>query len=267
MFSANGPPKGQNVTSNQSSYDLIYKDVVVNYPPRGISAGVLSKYTISLPNEFDKIYKVELVCANIHFNDIPAIESSIPVNVRNSTIIVSIPQLNNRTLSIANPITTGITQTLDPSSTINNPIINSTNGSNNTAYLADMFCQIPDNYTPLGGGNGTSTYPANSISTFIGGPPFSAEQFYNPPINNINKLDIYLLDVYGNNLLNASVGPNVVDPNGSTNATTNYVGSFYMTLRFYFFQKRNATTAFSTPLFTYAASGTVDSVFSNTRFD
>ena len=57
MFSANGPPKGQNVTSNQSSYDIVFKDVIVNYPALGIPPGFQTKYTVSLPNEFDKIYK------------------------------------------------------------------------------------------------------------------------------------------------------------------------------------------------------------------
>lgn len=240
MFSANGPPKGQNVTSNQSSYDIVFKDVIVNYPPLGVSAGSQTKYTVSLPNEFDKIYRVELVCSTVHFNVIAGADSSIPVNVRNSTIIVSIPQLNNRSLLIASPVT-------GPSS-----------------YTSDIFCQIPDNYTPLGGGNGTSTYPADSISTFIGGPPFSAEQFYNPPLSNINQLDIYLLDIYGNNLLNATPASTGGTPD---NATTNYVASFYMTLRVYYMVKRNNTTAFSEPLFTYTPSGTIDSIFSNTKIN
>jgi hypothetical protein len=240
MFSANGPPKGQNVTSNQSSYDIVFKDIIVNYPPLGVSAGSQTKYTVSLPNEFDKIYRVELVCANIHFNDITAADSSIPVNVRNSTIIVSIPQLNNRTLFLANQVNTP------------------------TGYTSEIFCQIPDNYTPLGGGNGTGTYPANCISTFIGGPPFSAEQFYNPPLSNINQLDIYLLDIYGNNLLNATAAKDGGTPD---NATTNFVASFYMTLRIYYMVKRNNTTAFSEPLFNYAASGTIDSIFSNTKIN
>jgi len=239
MFSANGPPKGQNVTSNQSSYDIVFKDTIINYPPLGVSPGTQTKYTVSLPNEFDKIYRVELVCATVHFNVIPTAVTSIPENVRNSTIIVSIPQLNNRTLFLASPVT-------GPSS-----------------YTSEIFCQIPDNYTPLGGGNGTSTYPADSISTFIGGPPFSAEQFYNPPLSNINQLDIYLLDIYGNNLLNAPAA----STGSPVRATTNYVASFYMTLRIYYMVKRNNTTAFSEPLFTYTPSGTIDSIFSNTRIN
>ena len=240
MFSANGPPKGQNVTSNQSSYDIVYKDVIVNYPSLNVSPGTQTKYTVSLPNEFDKIYRVELVCANVHFNDIPDTASSIPETVRNSTIIVRIPQLNNRTLFLASQV------------------------NSNVGYTSEIFCQIPDNYTPLGGGNGTGTYPANCISTFIGGPPFSAEQFYNPPLSNINQLDIYLLDIYGNNLLNAIPVTDELTPN---NATTNFVASFYMTLRIYYMVKRNNTTAFSEPLFTYTPSGTIDSIFSNTRIN
>ena len=29
MFNVNGPPRGQNVTADQSSYDIIYKDIIV----------------------------------------------------------------------------------------------------------------------------------------------------------------------------------------------------------------------------------------------
>ena len=35
------------------------------------------------------------------------------------------------------------------------------------------------------------------------------------------------------------------------------------TIRIYYFQKRNNTTAFSTGIFNYAASGTIDSIFQN----
>jgi len=232
MFSINGAPRGQNVTSDQSSYDIVFKDVIVNYPPLGVSAGSQTKYSVSLPDEFDKIYRVELVCATVHFSGTTG-TYFIPNSVKNSTMIVSIPQLNNRILNIANSIT----------------------GSSN--YSSNMFCQIPDNYTPLGGGNGTATNPSNSISTFIGGPPFSAEQFYNPPLSNITQLDIYLLDIYGNNLLTS----------GNSSLENNYVSSFYMTFRIYYMVKRNNATAFSVPLVNYAASGTIDSIFSNTRIN
>jgi len=260
MFSLNGAPRGQNVTSDQSSYDLIFKDIIINYPPpiSNVSGTYPSKYTISLNFEFDRLYKAELIVANVHFNTIIATSSlpdsynAIPNSVKNSTIIVSIPQLDNITASIANQ-----------QSTTTNGTIN-----NNSNYTNNVFCQIPDNYTPLGGANNlvnTSVAPANSISTFIGGPPFSAEQFYNPPLNNISQLDIYLLDIYGNNLL--SPQPCTQNRSGTNYNTTSFVNSFYFTIRLYYFVKRNNTTQFSVPLFNYAASGSIDSIFENKRYN
>jgi hypothetical protein len=29
MYNVNGPPKGSNVTSDQSSYDIVFKDIIV----------------------------------------------------------------------------------------------------------------------------------------------------------------------------------------------------------------------------------------------
>ena len=30
MYSVNGPPRGQNTTSDQSSYDLVFKDIIID---------------------------------------------------------------------------------------------------------------------------------------------------------------------------------------------------------------------------------------------
>jgi hypothetical protein len=267
MFSINGPPKGQNSTSDQSSYDLVYKDIIVNYPPQVSNvAGNLDKYSVSLNFEFDQLYKAELIVGAVHFVTIaeapnnPDKSIAIPDTVRNSTIIVNIPQLKNNTLSISSQQSTNINSTSIP------PIP----GNNNSVYISNIFCQIPDSYTPLGGANNINPMlgilPSNSISTYIGGPPFSAEQFYNPPISNISQLDIYLLDVYGNNLLSPQPCTQFQDPNVVVN-TSSYVQTFYFTIRLHYFVKRNNTTQFSVPLFNYAASGTVDSIFQNKRYN
>ena len=171
MFSINGPPKGYNTTSNQSSYDLVFKDVVINYT-NPVALGGIDKYTVNLNLDIDKIYKAELVTGLASFVSDPYdpgnnLYVTIPDTVRKKSVIVDIPQLNNRTVNI--PLNNNAKKTI---------------GTN-------IFCQIPDNYTPLGGQSliDGKILLANSITTFIGGPPFTAEQVYNPPISNINKLD------------------------------------------------------------------------------
>uniref|UniRef100_A0A6C0I995 Uncharacterized protein n=1 Tax=viral metagenome TaxID=1070528 RepID=A0A6C0I995_9ZZZZ len=194
--------KGQDITNNQLSYDLVYRDIIINYAP--YDPGQVSSYSVYLNFEFNKIYKAELICGTVHFNGI-----DIPASVKNSTLLVNIPQLNGNSVNVANEI-------------------------NNSLYVSNkIFCQIPDNYTPLGGGNGAVPTPANSISTFVNNSPYSAVQFYNPPLSNVNVLDISILDIYGNNLLNLK---------------ENFVDSFYFTFRIYYFIKRNDTTSFSVPV-------------------
>jgi len=77
---------------------------------------------------------------------------------------------------------------------------------------------------------------------FIANHKYESIQYYNPPISNLNKIDISLYDPLGN-----------IIP--STNIT-----SFYFTIRFAYFQKRNGATAFSTPVVNYM-SGMTDSAF------
>lgn len=203
MFNVNGPPRGSNVVSDQSSYDIIFKDIIVSSTLL-TTTNNNATYTVPLNySEFDKIYKAEIIQANVKFNN-----SGIPTNVKNNCIILSISELNGNTSFIPSEV-----------STINN-----------------FFCQIPDNASALGYTNG-------SISLFVGPHMYESIQFYNPPLKRLSKLSVNWYDITGTLLTNLE--------------------STYFTLRIYYLQKRNSTTAFSTRLFNYAGSGTIDSLFEN----
>lgn len=231
-YSSNSYTRGQNNISDQNSYDLIYRDVVVNY--NNIDTHYIDvEYPINLNFNYERIYKAELVAANVHFyNDSSLNLYSIPDSVKNSTFLLSIRELNGVSLEL------GITPDKYHSQYRN----------------GEIFCQIPDNYTPLGGGKDVN--PSNCISTYINNSPYNAIQYYNPPLSNVNRLTITFFDLFGNNLLYP--GSPVTTGDSIVNSV---IDSFYLTLRIYYFQKRNNTTAFSVPIFNYAASGTIDSLF------
>jgi len=212
MYNVNGPPRGQNVTSNQSSYDLIYKDIIFNSNLATIKNGVYS--FILQTDNINKIYKAQVIAATIQFDS-----SGIPPNVVNQCVLLNIPQLNGTTTTIASNIIAG-----------NNSI-------GNKLTQGAIFCQIPDNNTPLRFNNGTSN---NIISLFIENAQYESIQYYNPPISNLNKIDISLYDPLGNIL--------------------NDFTSFYFTIRLYYFQKRNSATAFSIPIVNFE-SGMTNSSF------
>ena len=212
MYNVNGPPRGQNVTSNQSSYDLIYKDIIFNSNLATVNGGVYS-FTLQTDN-INCIYKAQVIAASIVFDS----SGSIPVNVKNQCVLLNIPQLNGNTTTIASNV------------------INGNNSIGNIATQGPIFCQIPDNNTPLLIGTNPSN---NVISMFIENSAYESIQYYNPPISNLNKIDISLYDPLGN-VLNCS--------------------SFYFTIRINYFQKRNSSTAFSIPVVNYM-SGMTDSAF------
>ena len=221
MYNSNGPPKGFNVTSDQSSYDLVSKDIIVCS-----SLGTISpdKSTTSFnlgTDNMNKIYKAELVSATIKFN------SSINTEVINQTLLLSIPQMNQNTFRVAGNVS-------------------GPNGTGNNITQSQIFCQVPDNCTPVTPSSMTSN---NTISLFIGARMFDTVQYYNPPINKVNNIDVLWFTPKGNVV--------TVDTSGASGT----VNSFYFTLRIYYFQKRNNTSSFSTSVFNYAATGTVDSIF------
>jgi hypothetical protein len=213
MFNVNGPPRGANVSSDQYSYDLIYKNVIFNSNLATINNNIYS-FTLDTDN-INKIYSTELVNATIAF------DSAIPNNIINQCVILNIPQLNGTTTTMASNVIAG------------------NNSQGNLPNQGNIFCQVPDNNTPLIIGTNPSN---NIISMFIQNRNFEAMTFYNPPISNINKLSISFHDPLGN-----------IVPSSS-------ITSFYLTIRFNYFQKRNSTTAFSVPVVNFM-SGITDSAF------
>ena len=208
----NGPPRGSNVTNDQSSYDIIYKDVIFNSNLATINGNTYS-FNLQTDN-VNKIYSAELIAATIAF-------TTIPTNVRNQCLILNIPKLNGNIVRIATNVS------------------NSNSSQGTLATQGNIFCQIPDNNTPLLVGANPST---NVISMFIENHKYEAIQYYNPPISNLNSIELSLTDVLGNII------------------PTTSVTSFYFTIRLNYFQKRNSSTAFSTPVVNYY-SGITDSKY------
>jgi len=213
-FNMNGPPRGANVTNDQSSYDIIYKDIIFNSNVATLNNNVYS-FTLQTDN-VNKIYSAELNAAIIVFDG-----SGIPVNIKNQCVILNIPQLNGNVTRIASNIKS------------------SNNSQGTLGVQGSIFCQLPDNNTPLLIGTNASN---NTISMFIENHKYESIQYYNPPISNLNRFDISLTDPLGN-VINSSK-----------------ILSFYFTIRLNYFQKRNSSTAFSTPVVNYY-SGITDSKF------
>jgi len=248
MF-ANGPPKGFNVVSDQSSYDLVYRDFIISSNLGTVQSDGSYKFNMSADN-ISQIYKAEIVSAAIKFS------GAIPTNIQNSSLILSMPGLNGNSIRVAGNIGTSANSNPVYNSVYDPTIpgykqvlvqqVNSNQGGNDASSVnpqASVFCQIPDNNTPLG-----NTGSSNTISLFANSAFFNSVQFYNPPINKINQISVYWYDILGNQYSIA-------------NSPNNNIGSFYFTLRIHYFQKRNGTTSFSTSVVTNAGTGTMDSIF------
>ena len=74
---------------------------------------------------------------------------------------------------------------------------------------------------------------------------YSSVQFYNPPINNINNLEIVWY---------------------SENGLPLKILDHCFTIRIYYFQKRNTATAFSTQVLNNSATGTLGSIFQTSNY-
>jgi hypothetical protein len=100
-----------------------------------------------------------------------------------------------------------------------------------SSNIPSIFCEIPNN----------TTVSSNEVKTLLNQPcVWTSENFYNPPLSDVRKLEITWYNENGN-LIN--------------------INEHSFTLRIHYLQKRNQSTAFSVPLFTYSATGTVDSIF------
>ena len=96
-------------------------------------------------------------------------------------------------------------------------VINGNSSQGTLSTQGSIFCQLPDNNTPLLIGTNTSN---NTISMFIENHKYESIQYYNPPISNLNRIDISLTDPLGNVINSSSIT------------------SFYFTIRLSYFQKR-----------------------------
>ena len=213
MYNLNGPPRGSNVISDQSSYDLVTKDIIV-CSGMGTPFGEYISFNLGTDN-LNQIYKAEVISATIVF------DSSLNPSIKNKTLILSIPQLNQNTFNVAG------------------------NRQGNNPTQSAIFCQIPDNCTPLTPGGLT---PNNIINLYIGARMFDTVQYYNPPINKVNVIDVAWFSPDG---VNIPVG-------GSTPGN---ISDFYFTLRIFYFQKRNNTSLFSTSVFNYVGDATTGTIF------
>ena len=80
MYNVNGPPRGSNVTSDQSSYDIIFKDIIVKSENRNLNIYPNpNSYTVRLNENIAQVYKAELIAVNV-----PA-ATDIAVNLTSST--------------------------------------------------------------------------------------------------------------------------------------------------------------------------------------
>jgi hypothetical protein len=106
----------------------------------------------------------------------------------------------------------------------------SNENTNIPSNISSIFCEIPNN----------TTVSSHTVKTLLNQPcVWSSENFYNPPLSDVRKLEITWYNENGS-LIN--------------------INEHAFTLRIYYLQKRNQSTAFSVPLFTYT-SGTLDSIF------
>jgi hypothetical protein len=115
MYNANGPPRGSNVINDQSAYDIIYKDIIVD--TSNISTGHPYSFVMDLGTKIDKIYKAELISATVHFSS-------------------SIASYNTIFVSLGNVLDVGTTYIVPN----NNP---------NSSGPSNFFVQIPNSSTPL----------------------------------------------------------------------------------------------------------------------
>lgn len=82
MYNMNGPPQGYNTTSNQSAYDLVFKDIVVKSTSRNTNMYPNpNNYIVELNVNLQKIYKAELIEVYIPAATDPAVNITPEGNI------------------------------------------------------------------------------------------------------------------------------------------------------------------------------------------
>lgn len=91
MYNVNGPPKGANTLSNQSAYDLIFKDVIINSSKRNVNIYPnQNTYSVDLNTNFNKIYKAELIEVYIP----AATDATVNIPTTNNTLFFTYNSIN-----------------------------------------------------------------------------------------------------------------------------------------------------------------------------
>jgi len=154
----------------------------------------LLEVSIAEPGDFGE--QSSVVPFDVPLNRNPEFSNCIisDVVLTNDKIYLSLGQLNGDTCNITN------------------------DESGNDNEVSNIFCQVPNN----------SCVSSAAVKTLLGQPHmFSAVQFYNPPINKVNRLNIKWYGENGNLLRIQEHG---------------------FTVRIHYFQKRSGTTDFSIPV-------------------
>jgi hypothetical protein len=87
LYNVNGPPKGANTLSDQSSYDLIYKDFIVNSLRRNATQYPNpNNYTVELNCNLQKVYKAELIDAYVPAATDPSVYITATNNIFSFTL-------------------------------------------------------------------------------------------------------------------------------------------------------------------------------------
>jgi len=202
------PTNGYTIPSGLTVTNSITPLLKLNYTNSSITQPYTSgpKYIF---NNSDNVLEVRIAQAGDYGEQNTTIPQEVPLNVN--------AEFSNCILSDVVLTTDKIFLSLGKLNGDTCNIINDESGSN-LSQVSNIFCQVPNN----------TCVSSAAVKTLLGQPHnFSAIQFYNPPLNKINKLDINWYSEYGNLLRILDHG---------------------FTIRIHYFQKRLQSTDFSYPV-------------------